>query len=95
MLEAAGHTVVKYDMPDKADLYALYSNVLFADDFAGLLEVINKEKRVDPAIRSAVLFGKVARWTPKLVRRWVLNPLLSLVSSTTATGKLEGMLSPL
>jgi len=81
ILEGQGHQLVEYQPPCDLKVLDLYMNTL-GPGASKFLEVVNQEEVIDSSIRMSTIFFRAIKYTPIWARKWLLNPLLGLVSNT-------------
>ena len=80
LLRQMGHTVVEFHNPPEKKIVDLYMGLLSADHLRCLKDALDKDVLMDSSITAVWLSAKILSW-PDFIRAWIINPILSLVTT--------------
>jgi len=80
MLEAAGHQVVEFPLPDVESMIRHFSGFIYADNFVNLSTLLDREGILDPAVVGVRKYATIMQSCPKWVTQYIINGFLSLIT---------------
>ena len=83
-----GHEVIEFHSPDPERVSDLYLGLMFQDRFKRAYGALNKDVFIDSAV-DGVWISAVIMKCPDWIRRWIINPIASLLTSDLPPDPIE------
>ena len=87
-LRKMGHEVIEFHSPDPERVSDLYLGLMFQDRFKRAYGALNKDVFIDSAVDGVWISALIMK-CPDWIRRWIINPIGSLLTSDLPPDPIE------